>query len=46
MQERLKEIATEREREPARIETLYEVALRRVSPVGLVYLWPAKEKRR
>jgi superfamily II DNA or RNA helicase len=46
MQARLAEIAEERDREPKRIEAVYEVALRRVSPVGLVYLWPAKEKRR
>ena len=48
MTERLAELAQEREREPARIEALYQVALRRLSPVGLVYLWPApgKDKRR
>jgi hypothetical protein len=44
MQERLKEIVTEHEAEPARIEELYAVALRRASPVGLVYLWPAQGK--
>lgn len=46
MEARLAEIAGEREREPARIEDQYKVALRRITPVGLVYLWPAKEKRR
>lgn len=46
MTDRLAEISEEREREPAKIEAQYEVSLRRLSPVGLVYLWPAKEKRR
>ncbi len=46
MQDRLKEIAAERDSEPARIEELYAIALRRVSPVGLVYLWPAQDKGR
>jgi len=46
MQERLGEIEIERDREPARIEALYDVALRRLTPVGLVYLWPKTEKRR
>jgi Helicase conserved C-terminal domain len=46
MEERLDEIAAERDREPAKIEAQYQVALRRLSPVGLVYLWPAKDKRR
>jgi hypothetical protein len=45
MEARLGEIATERDLEPAKIEALYKVALRRVTPVGLVYLWPSKEKR-
>jgi hypothetical protein len=46
MESRLGEIAAEREREPAKIEAQYQVALRRLSPVGLVYLWPAKDRRR
>lgn len=46
MEARLGEIVAERDREPARIEAQYVVALRRLSPVGLVYLWPAKDKRR
>ena len=28
--------------EPQRIEEIYEVALVRVTPIGLVYLWPGK----
>ncbi len=27
--------------EPAQLRSLYQVALRRVEPVGRVYLWPA-----
>jgi hypothetical protein len=46
MEVRLGEIAAEREHEPAKIEAQYQVALRRLSPVGLVYLWPTKDKRR
>lgn len=46
MEARLVEISDEREREPRKIEALYQVALRRITPVGLVYLWPAKEKHR
>jgi hypothetical protein len=46
MTARLGEIAAEREREPARIESQYEVALRRLVPVGLVYLWPDAKARR
>lgn len=46
MEARLGEISEEREREPAKIEALYKVALRRITPVGLVYLWPTKEKHR
>ncbi len=41
---RVLEIAGEREREPARIEAQYEVALRRLVPVGMVYLWPEKKR--
>jgi len=33
-------IAREAEAEPAQIEALYEVALTRLEPVGLVVLWP------
>lgn len=40
MNERLKAIAEELEREPRELEALYEVALQRLEPVGLVYLWP------
>jgi hypothetical protein len=46
MAARLGEIAAERDREPARIESQYEVALRRLVPVGLVYLWPDGKGRR
>src|SRR5262249_49190597 len=46
MEARLGEISAEREREPAKIEALYKVALRRITPVGLVYLWPTKDKHR
>lgn len=46
MEARLREISAERESEPAKIEALYKVALRRITPVGLVYLWPTKEKHR
>jgi hypothetical protein len=41
MAARLKHIDTEVEQEPAQIEALYEVVLHRLSPVGLVVLWPA-----
>jgi ERCC4-related helicase len=40
MQSRLGAIEVEIEREPAQIEALYQVALRRLEPVGLVFLWP------
>jgi hypothetical protein len=40
MGERLTRIDEETEREPRQIEALYRVALRRLSPVGLVVLWP------
>jgi Helicase conserved C-terminal domain/SNF2-related domain len=40
MDERLVSIEREIEREPAQIEALYKVALRRLEPVGLVFLWP------
>ena len=33
-------IGREIEREPVSLETLYEVALMRLDPVGLVVLWP------
>jgi SNF2-related domain/Helicase conserved C-terminal domain len=42
MRDRLGAISAERESEPRRIEELYEVALTRVTPIGLVYLWPGK----
>jgi len=40
MDERLSSIEQEIEREPPQIQSLYEVALRRLEPVGLVVLWP------
>jgi hypothetical protein len=40
MGDRLVAIERELEREPAQIEALYRVALRRLEPVGLVFLWP------
>lgn len=40
MQRRLGEIDTEIETEPVSLQQLYTVELRRISPVGLVYLWP------
>jgi hypothetical protein len=40
MDERLAAIEREMEREPGQIEAIYRVALRRLSPVGLVVLWP------
>ena len=40
MDDRLARIDDETEREPRQIEALYRVALRRLSPVGLVVLWP------
>ena len=40
MTRRLEDIDEEIAREPAQIEALYEVVLRRLEPVGLVYLWP------
>jgi hypothetical protein len=40
MDRRLVSIEAEIEREPAQIEALYKVALRRLEPVGLVFLWP------
>ena len=38
---RLAAIDREIEREPRDLEALYRIQLRRLSPVGLVYLWPA-----
>jgi hypothetical protein len=38
--ERLVAIQQEIEREPKQIQSLYRVALRRLEPVGLVFLWP------
>ena len=40
MQTRLAAIEHEIETEPAQIRSLYEVALERLEPIGLVYLWP------
>jgi hypothetical protein len=40
MEERVASIERELETEPAQIRSLYEIALRRLEPVGLVYLWP------
>jgi hypothetical protein len=40
MDDRLLSIEREIEREPKQIEALYRVALRRLEPVGLVFLWP------
>jgi hypothetical protein len=40
MAERLAQSRSELETEPRQIRSLYQVALRRLEPVGLVYLWP------
>lgn len=40
MDRRLLAIELEMEREPKQIEALYKVTLRRLEPVGLVFLWP------
>ncbi|MBK6692745.1 MAG: DEAD/DEAH box helicase [Myxococcales bacterium] len=40
MGDRLVDIQLELEREPQQIQALYRVALRRLEPVGLVFLWP------
>ena len=40
MKHRLNQIETEITTEPAELRSLYEIELRRVQPVGLVYLWP------
>ena len=37
---RLAALATELEREPARIREVYKLRASRLKPVGLVYLWP------
>jgi hypothetical protein len=42
MKDRLDAITAERDIEPRRIEEIYEVALVRVTPIGMVYLWPGK----
>jgi hypothetical protein len=39
--DRLTKIEHELETEPAQIPVLYEVSLRRLEPVDLVYLWPS-----
>lgn len=41
LEARLAGIERELEHEPREIEALYRVSLQRLSPVGLVYLWPA-----
>ncbi len=41
MERRLTAIDNEIETEPQQIEELYQVAVRRLEPVGLVFLWPA-----
>ncbi|WP_437720606.1 DISARM system SNF2-like helicase DrmD [Sorangium sp. So ce861] len=40
MRKRLARIEDEIRDEPAELEALYEVSLKRLAPVGLVYLWP------
>jgi len=40
MAKRLAAIDRELETEPTQIRSLYQVSLRRLEPVGLVYLWP------
>ncbi|AUX23319.1 hypothetical protein SOCEGT47_038420 [Sorangium cellulosum] len=40
MRKRLARIEDEIRNEPAELEALYAVSLKRLSPVGLVYLWP------
>ncbi|MEY4549574.1 MAG: hypothetical protein RL685_5769, partial [Pseudomonadota bacterium] len=40
MKERLEAIGQELAAEPAELKALYDVALQRLEPVGLVYLWP------
>ena len=40
MSGRLESIQAEIEREPQQIVDLYKIALRRLQPVGLIYLWP------
>jgi SNF2 family DNA or RNA helicase len=40
MQQRLLAIEKEIETEPASIHALYQVVLKKLEPVGLVYLWP------
>lgn len=45
MKDRLGVISLERDGEPRSIEALYQVALTRVTPMGLVYLWPGKPSK-
>jgi len=40
LETRLAAAAKERDTEPAAVEALYQVALKRLEPVGLVYVWP------
>jgi hypothetical protein len=42
MTDRLTAITAERDSEPRRIAAVYEVALVRVTPIGMIYLWPGK----
>jgi hypothetical protein len=41
MRKRIERIKDEITSEPLELEALYRVSLKRLSPVGLVYLWPA-----
>lgn len=41
MKKRLAAIEQEIETEPAAIESTYRVALKRLTPVGMIYLWPS-----
>ncbi len=40
MERRLEAIDRELEKEPDQLKDLYHVVLRRLEPVGMVYLWP------
>ena len=40
MEKRLVEIDRELDSEPDEIRKLYRISLRRLTPVGLIYLWP------
>ena len=45
MQKRLAHIEDEIQREPGELQALYQVSLQRLTPVGLVYLWPTTSFR-